>query len=190
MIVAVSALVSAGCSPTWTASAEPWRTARLDKYSLPIDTETLQPGEGIQILLHTPELQTIPETVDDRGCVTLPIIGSIKIGGLASAKAEEVIEREYVRRKIFREGAIKVGIMPPLKVFYIEGHVKRAGPYQYSRKITIDMAVSMAGGPDEFAHDWTILLTRGGKKQKLDLRKDGNRLIEPGDIIEMPRGWM
>lgn len=189
LAVLLSALMGAGCAPAWTLSAGRYRTARLEKYRKPIDTETLQPGDRIQILLHTPELQSVPATIDDNGSVTLPIVGSVKIGGLTSANAESVIRQEYIKRKIYKESAIQVGIQTSDRICYVEGHVKRPGACQFSRPITISMAISMAGGRDEFAHDRTIWLTRGGKKQELDGKKDGNIVIvEPGDIIEVPRG--
>lgn len=189
--VLLSVLIYLGCSPTWTASSQRYRTSRLEKYRKPIDTETLQPGEKIVILLHTSDQQAISATIDDRGCVTLPLIGSIKIGGVAPAKAEEVIKQEYVRRLFYKETAIQVGIQASEKTCYVEGHVKRPGACLFSRAITINMAISMASGRDEFADPSTVWLTRGGKKQKLDSKKDGDTiLIEPGDIVEVPRGWL
>lgn len=189
--VLLSGLLSTGCLRTGTDSAEHLRTRPLERYRKPIDTETLQPGDRIEIQLHSTELQTIRATIDDRSCVTLPLIGSIKIGGLTPGKAEEVIKREYVERKFFKESAIQVGIQTSDRTCYVQGHVQRPGACLFSRPITINMAISMAGGPDQFADDREIWLTRGGKKQKLDSKKDGNIVIvEPGDIIEVPRGWM
>ncbi|MEI6972152.1 MAG: polysaccharide biosynthesis/export family protein [bacterium] len=186
-----SVLMVAGCMPSRTASAARYRTVRLEKYRKPIDTETLQPGDRIQILLHTPDLQTVPATLDERGCVTVPIVGSVKIGGLTSARAEEAIKEEYVRKEIYKASAIQIGIQASDRICYVEGHVKRPGPCQFSRPITVNMAISMAGGRDEFADDNAVWLTRGrgGKKQELNGSKDGNIVIvEPGDIIEVPRG--
>jgi len=191
MVVLGAVLLGAGCAHTWTASAERYRMVRLEKYHPPIKTATLQPGDRIQVLLHTPELRTIPATLDNEGCVTLPIIGSVKIGDLTSAKAEEVIKREYIRRKIFKENAIQVGIMTSDKVFYVVGHVKRPGALAYSRNITIGMAISMAEGRDQFADPNIIWLTQGGRKRKLDNDKDANvTYVNADDIIEIPRGWL
>ena len=163
----------------------------LEKYHPPIKTATLQPGDRVEIFLHTPELQTIQAKLDNDGCVTLPIIGSVKISDLTSAQAEDVIKAEYVRRKIFKENAIQVGIMTADKVFYVIGHVKRPGALAYSRNITIGMAISMAEGRDQFADPNTIWLTQGGKKRKLDNDKDANVTnVNPDDIIEIPRGWL
>ena len=185
----VLALFSAGCSQTFFASAKRYRTDRLEKYRKPIDPETLQPGDRIQVLLHAREQQTIPATIDDRGCVTLPYIDSIKIGGLSTGKAEELIKREYVRRKIYNEGSIQVGIQTTDRMCTVQGHVIRPGPCQFSRSITINMAISMAGGPDPYAHAWKTDLTRGGKKQRINRQKDGDViLVEPGDIIDVVRG--
>lgn len=182
-------VLSTGCSPGWTASSARYRTARVEKYRKPIDTETLQPGEKIQVLLHTSEQQMIPATIDEHGCITLPLIGSVKIGWLAPAKAEDVIKQEYVRKKFYKESAIQIGIQTSEKTCYVDGHVRRPGACQFSRPITINMAISNAGGRDEFADDRAVELTRGGKKQDLDGKKDGDIvMVEPGDIIRVPRG--
>lgn len=191
LVVFGSVLLSAGCAHTWTASAERYRTGRLEKYHPPAKTATLQPGDRIQVLLHTPELRTVPVTLDNDGCVTLPFIGSVKILGLSSAEAEAVIRREYVGRKIFKENAIQIGIMASDKVFYVVGHVKRPGALAYSRDITISMAISMAEGRDQFADPNVIWLTQGGRKRKLDNDKDANvTFVNAYDIIEVPRGWL
>jgi len=181
-------LLLSGCGKTATVSSSGLRSTKLEKYRMPVDTLTLQPGDKIQILLHKPDLETFMEVIDDHGCVTLPYLGPVLVGGLTTAKAEEVIKLEYVRRKIYRDGAIQIAIVPPMKEFYVQGQVNHPGPYQYTRAISVQHAISMAGGRNAYADSRMVKLIRGTSVYMIDIKKDSDRPIEPGDIIEVPRG--
>ena len=190
LVLLVLTMLMAGCKTGALQTAEHLRTNRIEKYQAPVDTATLQPGDKVQIFLYTPQLQPVVEAViDDRDSVTLPLIGPVKLGGLAPAKAEEAIRQAYILREIYKTETIQVLVKPPLRDFYVEGRVNRPGPYQFTRSITINMAISMAGGRDEFAAKDEAWLTRSGKKSRVNTAKDGNRIrIEPGDIVKIERG--
>jgi len=193
----LASLAIAGCSSTDAGSSK-LRSARFEKFVPPFDTMMLQPGDKIQIQLHIPEktaTEVITEVIDDRGAVTLQYIGQVRIGGLTSANAEKVLKDEYVRRKIYRADAVEVSIVPPEKIFYVRGFVNRPGPYQFTRNLTAVQAVSLAGGRTEFAHPRIIRVIRGTNEYMVDEEKvrkktETDRLIEPGDIVEVPRGWI
>ncbi|WP_083235059.1 SLBB domain-containing protein [Candidatus Marithrix sp. Canyon 246] len=68
--------------------------------------------------------------------------------------------------------------------FFVGGEVKTSGAYNYMPGLTIDTAISMAGGFSEKADREAILLSYQGKEQTQYL-VDLNMNIEPGDIINI-----
>ncbi|TFH17910.1 MAG: hypothetical protein E4H02_01555 [Lentisphaerales bacterium] len=181
---------TAGCGGTTSSSL---RTDRLERYPPPPGEQRLRSGDRITIRLLGATQNIIEEVIDETGDVKLPYIGSVQIGNLSTDEAENKIERAFVSNGIFKEGAIYVAVVPPASEFFIEGYVHRPGPYNFTRSITVTMAISTAGGPTEFAHDRVVYLVRGGQRMKLDMRRIRDRedldpLVEPGDIIKVPRG--
>jgi protein involved in polysaccharide export with SLBB domain len=65
---------------------------------------------------------------------------------------------------------------------FVGGEVKQSGGYNYINGLTVDNAISMAGGFTEKADRETILLSYQGEEQKQYL-VDLNMKLEPGDII-------
>ena len=197
LVMLLTSVAIAGCGST-NANPSKLRSNRLDRFRPPFDAMMLQPGDKIQIQLHIPERpggQVLSEVIDDRGAVTLQYIGQVRIGGLTSSMAEKVLKDEYVRRKIYRADAIEVSIVPPEKVFYVRGFVNRPGLYLFTRNLTAVQAVSLAGGRTEFAHQRIIKVYRGANEYTVDEdrvrnKTEADRLIEPGDIVEVPRGWI
>ncbi|RKZ81188.1 MAG: hypothetical protein DRR19_22565 [Candidatus Parabeggiatoa sp. nov. 1] len=68
------------------------------------------------------------------------------------------------------------------KKFFVNGEVKKPGGYDFIPDLTVEKAISMAGGFDKFASaNWgkIYLIRDGGKKTRVKL----NTPVEPGDII-------
>lgn len=195
VLVAAVAAVS-GCQSSGMSS-QSYRSARLERYPRPPTERTLQNGDRITIYLHTLSVNSdaMVEVIDEGGYVKMPHIGLVKIGGLTAGKAEELIESTYVTGGIYKKESIQVAIVPPESQFYVQGCVNRPGPYQFSRNLTVLQAISMAGGPSEFAHPRIRKLVRKGEVREIDARKvrdreETDQVVEPGDIIEVPRGWL
>ena len=189
-------VVAWGCQ-SGNMSSQSYRSTRLARYPQPPTERTLQNGDRITIYLHTMSLNPEPivEVIDDAGYVKMPNIGLVRIGGLTAGKAEEFIESNYVNAGIYKKDSIQVAIVPPESMFYVQGYVNRPGPYQFTRNLTVLQAISTAGGPTEFAHPRIRKLVRKGDVRMVDAKKVRDReeddpVVEPGDIIEVPRGWL
>ncbi len=189
-----AAALACGCQ-SGTMSSQQYRSVRMERYPQPPTERSLQGGDRITIYVHiiSQNPEAMVEVVDESGYVKMPNIGLVKIGGLTPGKAEELIENTYINNGIYKKDSVQVAIVPPESVFYVQGYVNRPGPYQFTRNITVLMAISMAGGPTEFAHPRIRKLVRKGDIQVIDARKVRDRqevdpVVEPGDIIEVPRG--
>ena len=73
--------------------------------------------------------------------------------------------------------------------------MNRPGSYKFTRNVTVLEAIAMAGGPTAYAHRRTRKLIRRGKIFTIDAKRvaDGeepDRFVEPGDIVNVPRGTL
>lgn len=69
--------------------------------------------------------------------------------------------------------------IPVAEVFYISGQITQPGTYPMKSGFTLRQAIARGGGLTESGTDGGILVTRAGKKMKLD----GSAKVEPGDVI-------
>jgi polysaccharide export outer membrane protein len=68
------------------------------------------------------------------------------------------------------------------KKFFVKGEVKKPGAYPYEPGLTVEKAISIAGGFTEFASSWSkILVVHDGNEKAIAVKL--NTDIQPGDII-------
>lgn len=96
-------------------------------------------------------------SVDKNGHVQLPTVGKIKVQGLTVGEAQELVQRkinEYFTNAtvILKMVSFRVSVL---------GDVSRPGSYfVFHNQITLLEALSMAGGPNEFADKSHVTLMR------------------------------
>ncbi len=155
----------------------------------------LRPGSRIEIRLRgIPEPESFTDQVDDRGEITLPHLGSVRVAGMATSQAERLIERTYVERHIFR--SINVIITTEEEEYFVQGEVRRPGKYMVTRNLTLMQAISEAGGFTPFADRRRVRVMREtGESAVYNARdiSDGSTEdppISPKDVIDVPRSWL
>ena len=80
-------------------------------------------------------------------------------------------------------------LVAPLKKFYINGEVRRAGDYPYERDLTLHKAVTMAGGFTDKAVTSHAKVIRKQQGQERTLSIDLDALVLPDDIIVVSRSF-
>lgn len=83
--------------------------------------------------------------------------------------------------------------------FYVMGQVKSAGPFDYTKPLTLLEAIKLAGGLTDYASPRRIQVIRkeGDKKVTLKFnlneitsgKKADDFLVQPGDVIVVPESW-
>ncbi len=152
---------------------------------------SLSKGDKVKIsLTGIPQPQEIENVVNDFGLVTLPLIGSVKIEGLTTAKAEQMIREAYIKKQFYR--SIDVIVVAQEGEFFVRGEVKKEGVFPVSGDVTLVQGIIMAGGYTDYAKKWEIKLIRGRETtvydaEKIEKREVEDPLIRTGDIIVVPR---
>jgi len=136
--------------------------------------------------------------VSDSGYVRLPYLEKgLKASGISSDQLAQKIEAAYRTAQIYNNPRITVisnkdeeAQKIDAKLVHVGGFVKRPGPIQYVRGMTLFQALSAAGGEDTFGSIKRVELHRGGKRSVYDLKnndRDMRVLVYPGDSINVPQ---
>jgi polysaccharide export outer membrane protein len=139
--------------------------------------------------------------VSQNGTITFPLIGTVKVGGLSVAAAEDAISTKLKDYIISPQITIFIKEYGNKKVF-VGGEVKNPGSFELptEAKLTVLEAVSLAGGFSAIAApDRTkVIRNVGGKSQSFtivvsDITKRGEKHkdmpLEPGDVVWVPQSF-
>lgn len=128
-------------------------------------------------------------TIGGDGFVNIPLGGQVRAAGLTQSQLERAIERRLVEQKIFRWPTATINVQTAARFVTIGGAVRAPSRQLWSPDLTITSAISMCGGPGDFASD-KVNLIRGGSVSQYRLKKlkahpaDDPRLL-PGDQVEL-----
>jgi polysaccharide export outer membrane protein len=123
------------------------------------------------------------------GIITVPLIGELQVNNLTPREVEAKLKEQYI--KLVNNPVVSVTIQSVRsKKYFIQGNVGRSGVFPLVVPVTILQALTMAGGPSEFANKKKIIIMRGDKRLFFnwnDVIKGKNLsqniYIENGDFI-------
>lgn len=131
-------------------------------------------------------------SVDKNGNVQLPTVGKIKLQGLTVNEAQDLVQRKV--NEYFTNATVILKLVS-FRVSVL-GSVSRPGSYLiYNNQITILEALSMAGGPSEFADKRNVTLVRQSDKgvqalyvdmSKTDVLSSEYFYLLPNDVLYVP----
>lgn len=117
--------------------------------------------------------------VDELGFIKHALLGSVKIGGLTVADAENLLEQRLSGDYI---------IDPRVTIFVLEhsrfsviGEVKRPGTYEIQGKVSVIEAISMAGGFTGVANQRDVKIIRKQDGREARINVDSTRITQHGD---------
>lgn len=164
----------------------------------------IKAGKALQITIQgvpTEEQQKIngQYMVTDGGTISMPLLQSpIRAAGMNPGSLASVIQSRYKSEGIYRNPTIQVfsnaeGAGVDKQFVTVGGQVRRPGPVEYSRELTLYQAIQAAGGATEFGTLKRVILLRGGKGRAYDASQTQfmNIPLSPSDTIEVPqKNWM
>ncbi|MXO60712.1 sugar transporter [Altererythrobacter salegens] len=172
--------------------------------SVPASTYRINSGDQLEIYVWGEErLQRTVKVLPD-GTIAFPLIGQIRAQSLLPQELEQVI-RDGLKDQYRGEAPqVTVSVTSPSGIeFSVIGQVNGPGTFSPGRYVNVLEALSMAGGPDEFAKldDIVIIRNMGGQLRAIrvqigsllkgNVKRDQvsyERLprIETGDVIIVP----
>jgi polysaccharide export outer membrane protein len=113
-------------------------TSRADGY-------TFDTGDVLRVSVIGEESYPLEVVVDDRGSISLPLLGDVQARGLTTVALSQAIQRAFQQQKLILEPFVKVEI-GQYRPFFISGTVAHPGSYPFQPGITVRHALAIAGG--------------------------------------------
>jgi len=189
MLLAPSAALAQASPPAQTVQTAEYR---------------INAGDEIEIYVWGEErLQRHVKVLPD-GTIAFPLVGQVVAQGLLPQELEQTISERLRGQYRGEVPQVTVSIVAPSGMaFSVMGRVNAPGTFTPGRYVTVLEALSMAGGPNEFANLDNVLVIRkeGDRVRAFRLRlgsvfKGGGNLdaralsniatIQPGDTVIVP----
>ncbi|MFT7260882.1 MAG: protein involved in polysaccharide export with SLBB domain [Glaciecola sp.] len=131
-------------------------------------------------VFNEPDLSLNEVRISSNGAISMPLLGQVEVAQLTVVEVESKLTSLYLDGYL-KKPKVSVGIIE-YRPFYINGQVQFPGSYPYRQGLTVEKAITMAGG-------FTIRASR--KSISLISEKDQNNTIlvslsdkvKPGDVI-------
>jgi polysaccharide biosynthesis/export protein len=197
-------LTASGWVHAQTESSTPLQTTPSAGATEAIPTDTasstyrLQPYDLIDVDVYSEEDLHKPARLGSDGTVLLPLIGSVKVGGLTVTEATNLICQRYAAGFVKNPSVLITVLQYRKSTFSILGQVEKPGIYEISEgaQVSILEAVSLAAGftPTAAQNSVTVKRMVDGKdtifKVKAgDMAQNPDAApfdVQPGDTILVP----
>ena len=148
----------------------------------------LGPGDEVQISVFRLDELSKSYVVSDTGNISVPLINQVSAADKTIAELETAIEKAIGEKNIIHNPDVTVQVAK-YRPFFVVGEVQQPGQYEYQPRMTVLVALSIAGGPTFRAETDKVVITRrvGSEFIKGVARLDSHVL--PGDTIEVKEGW-
>ncbi len=144
-------------------------------------------GDMVRIQVYNEEDLYLESRVSDRGTISYPFLGELKVTGLTPNQLENIITSE-LKGDYLINPKVSVDILE-YRQFYVNGEVEEPGGFPFQPGITVRKAISIAGGFKERASKEKINIIHDdnaeGEPQPVKL----DEYIRPGDIITVEESF-
>lgn len=161
-----------------------------------INRYTIQPEDGIEVIVRNERELSRTVVVRPDGKITLPLVQDIQAAGLTPLELKKQLEdrlKEYIAEP---NVTVMVDTINSYKVYFV-GKVSNQGVMTLLQPVTVLQGLALAGGLEEFAKQEDIAIVRGSDKDTKVLPfnyKDvikgknltQNVVLEPGDVVIIP----
>ena len=184
-------------------------TTEADSTENNLDNYLLAPFDKIAItVFDEPDLETV-QRITSRGEVTLPLLGTVPLGGLSVEEAKDKLEQEFISQEYLRQPEVFLAIeeFSPKRITVL-GEVDEPSSFSLpmgANFLEIEAAIAMAGGFTDIAKKSAVRVTRRvggdgqGKVTVIDMDdvltdEEGGFAttrfkVLPGDILYIPRRY-
>ncbi|MEA3195219.1 MAG: polysaccharide biosynthesis/export protein [Betaproteobacteria bacterium] len=150
--------------------------------------DKLGAGDGVRVTVFQQPDLTTEGRVSDRGTISLPLVGEVKVGGTTTSEAGNRIADAYKNGKYLRTPQVTVALTAVRsRQVSVLGMVARPGRYVLEEaKPGISDVIAAAGGIAAGGNE-NVTVIRNGESQKVSsLAKDFE--LQSGDTLYVDRG--
>jgi polysaccharide export outer membrane protein len=148
---------------------------------------TLDAGDKVRVVVFGQDNLSNSYTVDAAGQVTLPLIGAVRARGSSTQQLAGSIAGE-LKQSFIRDPSVAVEV-ETYRPFFVLGEVTYPGQYPFVPDMTVEKAISIAGGFTPRAYKDPVTVTRkldgGPARRALPVHSR----VRPGDVITVSERW-
>ena len=133
-----------------------------------------------------PDLSLREARVSSTGTIAMPLIGQVAVRGLSVSDAEKAIRDLYLGDYL-KKPDVTITIVE-YRQFYVNGEVEKPGGYSYREGMTVQRAITLAGGFTERASRNNIKLIRENSSN-VPIEAKLNTAVQPGDVITVEESF-
>jgi polysaccharide export outer membrane protein len=183
--------MSQPASMSITSAVSPEKTkedaAAVDLANIGADRVLVGAGDQIFIAVFGQPDMSAEVTVNDNGQVTLPLIGTIKIGELSPQAIERLVTKRLRDGEYLRNPEVSVQVRQlRSQIFSVLGEVQKPGRFPLQGRLTVLDALATAGGLNTRA-DRTVFLIRRNLAKGTDTQRQ-EIAIELDQLVDKSRG--
>ncbi|MEM9603917.1 MAG: polysaccharide biosynthesis/export family protein [Pseudomonadota bacterium] len=160
-------------------------SASIADESNPVDDYRLDTGDRILIKVFEEDELTVETTLNDRGIINYSFLGELRISSQTTREVEQLLTSR-LKDGYLKNPSVSVSVLQ-YRPFFITGEVRTPGDYPFQPGLTLEKAVSVAGGFTDRASRRKIFLQRGSTEKKARMRFQDR--VQPGDIITVEEGF-
>ena len=158
-----------------------------------VDSYKLGAGDFISISVYGEDDLSIDVRIGSSGSISYPLLGDVWVLGLTTKQLEMKLVNG-LKGPFLIDPSVTVSMLE-YRPFYVNGEVKRPGSYAFHPGLTVDRAISIAGGFTERASKNKIYVERnsagstggGGDRSKRPVSlKD---TVIPGDVLTIEQSF-
>lgn len=151
---------------------------------------TLGAGDLIRITVYNEADLSMEVRIGLSGVISYPLLGELPVAGLSPQKLEENLVQKLDNYLVSPSAIVTIVEYRP---FYVTGEVSKPGSYAFHPGLTIDKAISIAGGFTERASKSKITVVRdapeGGTKSQEVKGAKLSDVVNPGDVITVDQSF-
>ena len=144
-------------------------------------------GDALHVTVHQQPDLTTDVRINERGIITLPLIGEVKVAGLAPSEAAAAISEKYKKGEFLRNPQVSLSVTTVRsRQVSVLGAVARPGRYPLDdTSLQLSEVIAAAGGITAAGAD-TVVVLRDGKQERVPLLGKGYAL-KGGETVNVER---
>lgn len=202
LVLGLALLAAAGCTTPEgrTEERRDFDMRAIIPAQARFDVAVLGPNDQLEIRVFREPDMSGKFRVAQEGTIEFPLIGTVTVAGKTTSEVEQIIAGKLRDGKFLAAPAVTVVLESAnsQKVFIL-GQVAKPGVFPFEANMTIIQLVSLAGGFTQRAsrNAATVIRIVEGKEVRIQVPVDDiaqgravNFQMLPGDIVNVPEGWL
>jgi polysaccharide export outer membrane protein len=144
----------------------------------------LEADDEIRVIVFGEEPLNGQFRVNDRGNISVPLLGPVPAAGLTTADLEGVITQRLKDKKLLLQPSVSIEVLSYRPIFIL-GEVSKPGQYPYQTGMSVLTAVAVAGGFTYRAESDYASILRRENDQSVEGSVTRGTLVQPGDVINI-----